>query len=129
MKAQKTHMGEERWTNIGNHFVEVCSSGCAIVGFFVGYSVALGRNNSDLCPSRRGDAEVTIAWGLMPPLCGRDNIDQKNMEIKKKRQKRESETTGGAEDDPCQVDPEESEPEKDEPEDDETIESEPRWSG
>ena len=65
----------------------------------------------------------------MPPLCRSDNIDQKNMEIKKKRQKRESETIGGAEDDPCQVDPEESEPEKDEPEDDETIESEPRWSG
>ena len=41
MKAQKTHMGEERWTNIGNHFVEVCRSGCA------------------------------IDWGLMPPLCRR----------------------------------------------------------
>ena len=76
-----------------------------------------------MCPSRRGDAEVTIAWGLMPPLCRRDNIDQKNMEIKKKRQKRESETTGGAED-PCK-----DEPEENEPEDDETDEDEPDWSG
>ena len=127
-KAQKTHTGEERWTNIDRHFIEVCSSACAIVGFFVGYSVALGRNNSDLCLSRRGDAEVTIAWGLIPPLCRPDNIYQKNMEIKKKRQKRESETTRGAEHDPCQVDPEENEPEEDEPEDDETIESEPDCS-
>ena len=34
VKAQKTHTGEERWTNIDNQLVEVGSSGCAIVGFF-----------------------------------------------------------------------------------------------
>ena len=47
MKAQKTHTGEERWTNVDSHFIEVCSSSCAIVGFSVGYSVVLG-----LCQSR-----------------------------------------------------------------------------
>ena len=117
MKAQKTHTGEERWTNVDRHFIEVCSSSCAIVGFSVGYSVVLGKKNNGLCQSRQGDAEVTIDWDLMPPLP--DNMDEKNTEIKEKRQKRERETTGGAED-PCK-----DEPEEDEPEDDETDEDEP----
>ena len=65
--------------------------------------------------------EVTIDWDLMPPLP--DNMDEKNTEIKENRQKRESETTGGAED-PCK-----DEPEENEPEDDETDEDEPDWSG
>ena len=34
MKAQKTHAREERWTNIDNQLMAICSSGCAIVGFF-----------------------------------------------------------------------------------------------
>ena len=116
VKAQKTHTGEERWTNVDRHFIEVCSSSCAIVGFSVGYSVVLG-----LCQSRQGDVEVTIDWDLMPPLP--DNMDEKNTEIKEKRQRRERETTGGT-DHTCK-----DEPEENEPEDDEADEDEPDWSG
>ena len=113
MKAQKTHTGEERWTNVDSHFIEVCSSSCAIVGFSVGYSVALGKKNNGLCQSRQGDAEVTIDWDLMP-----HKLDEKNTEITEKRQKRESEIRGA--EDSCK-----DEPEEDEPEDDETDEDEP----
>ena len=105
--AQTTHTGEERWTNMDQNCFEVISSGCAIVGFFVGYGVALGKVVGDLCPSRQDDAEVTIDWNLMPPLCRPDNIDTKNTELEEKRQKKEAgpssaqDSGDGDEFDPC----------------------------
>ena len=96
VKAQKTHTGEERWTNVDRHFIEVCSSSCAIVGFSVGYSVALGKKNNGLCQSRQGDAEVTIDWDLMPPLCRPDNVNEKHAEIKENRQKKRKARQPGA---------------------------------
>ena len=109
--------------------MEVCSSGCATVGFFVGYSVALGKRYNGLCKSREGDAETNIDWGLMPPLCRpNDDVDKKNMQIQEKRQKRESETTRGAEDDSCKDESEEDESEDDETVEGQTKEMSPDWS-
>ena len=86
--AQKTHAGEARWTNMDRHCYEAISSGCAIVGFFVGYGVAQGKTNSDACPSRAGEAECTINWMLMPPLCRPDDVDAKNEKIVVSRQEK-----------------------------------------
>ena len=87
MKAQTTHTGEERWSTLDNQCVECISSGCSIVGFFVGYGVALGQKVSDLCESRKKDAETNIDWSMMPPLCRPDNVNEKNKEVEEKRQK------------------------------------------
>ena len=73
--------GEARWTNMDNQCYEAVSSGCAIVGFFVGYGVSQGKKTGDLCESRAGDAECTIDWELMPPLCRQDDVDAKNEKI------------------------------------------------
>ena len=88
MKAQTTHTGEERWSNLDNHCIECISSGCSIVGFFVGYSVALGKRN-DLCESRKKDAETNIDWNMMPPLCRPDDVDEKNKQVEETRRTKE----------------------------------------
>ena len=85
MKAQTTHTGEERWTNVDHELVECFSSGCSIVGFFVGYSVALGKKSTDLCQSRSKDAETTIDWSLIPPLCRPDDVHEKNKRVEERR--------------------------------------------
>ena len=82
-KAQTTHMGEERWSNVDNHLIECISSGCLIVGFFVGYSAA--TKTSGLCESRMKDAETNIDWSMMPPLCRPDDVDKKNMQVEGQR--------------------------------------------
>ena len=87
-KAQTTHTGEARWTNMDQNCYEVMSSGCAIVGFFVGYGVAQGKNKGGLCSSRAGDAECTIDWKLMPPLCRPDDVHAKNEKIAASRQEK-----------------------------------------
>ena len=66
MQAQKSHTGEPRWTNMDQWLLESMSSGCAIVGFFIGYSVAMGKATSRLCGSRVHEAETTIDWMMMP---------------------------------------------------------------
>ena len=88
MKAQTTHTGEERWSNLDNCFIECISSGCSIVGFFVGYSVALGAKSSDLCLSRLKDAETSIDWNVMPPLCRPDDVAEKNKHVEENRRKK-----------------------------------------
>ena len=87
-KAQTTHTGEERWTNMDSNCYEVISSGCAIVGFFVGYGVSQGKKKGGLCSSREGEAECTINWELMPPLCRADDVDAKNEKIAVSRQEK-----------------------------------------
>ena len=84
-EAQTTHTGEARWTNMDGQCYEVISSGCAIVGFFVGYGVALCKEKNGLCASRKGQAESTINWELMPPLCRLDDVDAKNEKVVAKR--------------------------------------------
>ena len=84
-KSQTTHTGEERWTNVNSDLDEVFSSGCSIVGFFVGYSVALGKKSTDLCQSRSKDAETTIDWSLIPPLCRPDDVHEKNKRVEERR--------------------------------------------
>ena len=108
--TQKTHTGEARWTNMDNQCYEVISSGCAIVGFFVGYGVAQGKKNTDLCASRAGDAECTINWKLMPPLCRADDVDAKNEKIAVSRQEKTeavglSSADAGDTDDDCDLNP------------------------
>ena len=91
LRWQQTHTGEARWTNMDSQCYEVISSGCAIVGFYVGYGVAMGKQTSDLCKSRKEDAETTINWDLMPPLCRPDDVEVKNTKIEEKRQKKDAE--------------------------------------
>ena len=83
--AQAGHTGEARWTNMDGQCYEVMSSGCAIVGFFVGYGVALGKEKNGLCTSRTLQAESTIDWGMVPPLCRLDDVDAKNEKVVAKR--------------------------------------------
>ena len=89
MKAQTTHTGEERWTNVNSDLDEVFSSGCSIVGLFVGYSVAQGNKSNDLCQSRSTDAETNIDWNMMPPLCRPDDVDEKNKWVEEQRRTKE----------------------------------------
>ena len=100
LRWQQTHTGEARWTNMDSQCYEVISSGCAIVGFFVGYGVA---------------QECTINWKLMPPLCRADDVDAKNEKIAVSRQEKteaaglSSADAGDTDDDcdpvrPCSVD-------------------------
>ena len=95
-KAQKSHTGEARWTNMDQHCFEAISSGCAIVGFFVGYGPAQGKQHSELCTSRKNNAECTINWEMMPPLCRKDNVDDKNAQIAEIRQKKKNEAAGSS---------------------------------
>ena len=77
--AQAGHTGEARWTNMDGQCYEVISSGCAIVGVFVGYGVSVAKDKSGLCKSRKNNAECTVNWDLMPPLCRPfDGVDAKN---------------------------------------------------
>ena len=89
MKAQTTHTGEERWSNLDNCCIECISSGCSIVGFFVGYSVAVCKRSSDLYESRKLTAETSINWNMMPPLCRPDDVDEKNKQVEEKRRTKE----------------------------------------
>ena len=67
--------------------LESMSSGCAIVGFFIGYSVAMGKATSRLCGSRVHEAETTIDWMMMPPMIRPDDLEIRTEESKTKRQK------------------------------------------
>ena len=85
MKAQNTHTGEERWSNLDNSFIECISSGCAIVGFFVGYGSAVGKKHSQMCQSRNQDAEMSVGYAWMPPLCKQDDVGARNKKVEEKR--------------------------------------------
>ena len=95
-QAQATHTGEDRWTNLDQNCYEMMSSNCAIVGMFVGYSPALGNKHTDLCESRADDAETTIDWEMMPPLCRQDDVDSKNWQVEEERQKRQKKEAGSS---------------------------------
>ena len=59
--------------NFDQFLYEMVSSTCAVVGFFVGYSMTLPEDTSELCPSRQTQAECGleyIAAALPPGQCG-----------------------------------------------------------
>ena len=84
-QAEACHLGEERWCNTDSEHFEYVSSTCAVVGFFVGYSVAIGKHTSSICPSRGLQAETSVDWSLMPPLCRRDDVEVKNAKLEAER--------------------------------------------
>jgi hypothetical protein len=49
--AEMSHKSERRWTNIDTLASEMRSSHCCIVGFFVGYGCAMGRQESAITDS------------------------------------------------------------------------------
>ena len=68
-----------------NYLIEAMSSGCAIVGFFVGYSVMVGKKYSDACESRLGQAETSVDLMLLPPLCRPDNLGEKTKSCSRRK--------------------------------------------
>ena len=79
-KAEGTHTGEERWCNMDQYFVETVSSTCAVVGFFVGYAVSLAKDSKEFCQSRQGQAELSVDWEILPPLCRAGNVEVRNIQ-------------------------------------------------
>ena len=48
--AKSSHTGEARWCNVDQYLDETVSSTCAVVGFFVGYSVTLPKRHIRALP-------------------------------------------------------------------------------
>ena len=61
------------------------SSMCSIVGFFIGYSCAEGKHKAGTTTSRVGEAENKLRWRLIPPLCRKDNVHEKNASLARMR--------------------------------------------
>ena len=75
--AQKTHLGEARWTNVGADGIEFISSHNAVVGWFVGYSLVQKKSSKTVTKSRGLQCEWGMRWAMVPPLCRPDNIEVK----------------------------------------------------
>ena len=71
--AEAGHQGEPRWTHTDADFFETMSSGCAIVGFFVGYQPCPGKTGA-LTTSRTGQVELGLDWNMIPGLCRQDDL-------------------------------------------------------
>ena len=96
-EAEVGHTGEAKWTNIDQCGIEVMSSHCSVVGFFIGYAPASGAKKSTITSSRQGQAERNVDWMALPPLCRPDDAEKKNREITELRQRSPSaEEPGGA---------------------------------
>ena len=52
-EARRRHTGEEAWTNMGIDGIECVSSGCQVIGCFVGYC-GYNASSSTITPSRKG---------------------------------------------------------------------------
>jgi len=74
--AEKGKTGEPRWSCIDAGGLEVISSGCSVVGFFIGYGVL--SKSSQVTTSRKKQAEHNLDWAMLPPLCRPDNLAAKN---------------------------------------------------
>ena len=79
--ADKSHIGERRWTNIDQCAFEVMSSHDAVVGFFVGYGPAESNAKNHITLSRNNQAEVDLGWDIVT----------KNAELARRRQMRAGE--------------------------------------
>ena len=95
-KAEGTHTGEERWCNMDQFFVETVSSTCAVVGFFVGYAVSLAKDSKEFCQSRQGQAELSVDWEILPPLCRADNVEERNIKVAEVRERAKAERASGS---------------------------------
>ena len=65
--ARKGHFGEEAWTNMCIDGLECVSSGCQVIGFFVGYS-GYNANKSAMTPSRIKQYIHHFDIGQMPAM-------------------------------------------------------------
>ncbi len=86
-EAEVGHKGEPKWTNVDPWGLEVISSHCSVVGFFIGYGPALGAKNSTITSSRQRQAERNVDWMALPPLCRQDDAEKKNRELTELRQR------------------------------------------
>ena len=78
--AEAGHEGEPRWTHTDHNFYETISSGCAIVGFFVGYQPC-GGQAGQITKSRHGQVEVGLDWTLIPGKCRKDDVEARNARL------------------------------------------------
>ena len=69
IEAEQAHMGEKAWTNVDQYGVEIVSSHCAVVGFFVGYSPVVSSKSTSVTASRSHQAEWGMDWDSLPPWC------------------------------------------------------------
>ena len=65
--AKHGHTGETPWTNMTCDGLECVSSGCHVIGFFVGYS-GYNANNKTITPSRRGQFHHIFDRSRMPSM-------------------------------------------------------------
>ena len=79
-KAEAGHQGEPRWTHTDGQFFETMSSGCAIVGFFVGYQPCPGKAGA-LAISRQGQVELGLDWKLIPGVCRPDDLEARDARL------------------------------------------------
>ena len=70
---------------------EVVSSTCTVVGFFVGYSVALAKDTTEVSQSRKRQAEMSVDWGILPPPCRKGKLEERNVKLEEKRDKAKAE--------------------------------------
>lgn len=61
-----SHQGEEAWSIVDHYGLEICSSVCCVVGFFVGYGTYLEAHINQ----SRADCIMTggMDWNLVPPI-------------------------------------------------------------
>ena len=86
-EAEAGHKGEAKWTNVDIWGLEVMSSHCSVVGFFIGYAPASGAKKSTITSSRQGQAERNVVWMAPPPRCRPGDAEKKNREITELRQR------------------------------------------
>ena len=86
-EAEAGHKGEAKWTNVDPWGLEVMSSHCSVVGFFIGYAPASGAKQSTITSCRQGQAERNVDWMAFPPLCRPDDVEKQNREITELRQR------------------------------------------
>ena len=86
-EVEAGHKGAAKWTSVDHWGVEVMSSHCSVVGFFIGYGPASGARKSTITQSRQAQAEHNVNWTAFPPLCRPDDAEKKNREITELRQR------------------------------------------
>ena len=85
-QAESSHTGQERCCNVAQFFHDTVSSTCAVVGFFVGYAVALPKNTPEICPFCQAQAELSVDWDILPQLCHADNVEARSIQVEDVRE-------------------------------------------
>ena len=102
--VERTHTGDKRWSNFDQFLYEIVSSTCAVVGFFVGFSVILLANTAGLATSRQTQAELSVDWNVLPPLCRAVNVVARNRQLEVVRRNERSNAARPKATGPVQVD-------------------------